>query len=85
MQDDVKGTAEMFLEYIMNNHHVNREPETLLQAFKISLVNITFIILNDLLKHQFFFKFFFGNVLLFICFSILLFQMFPCTSSKVVP
>ncbi|XP_072965441.1 uncharacterized protein [Typha angustifolia] len=34
---DVKGMAELFLEYIMNNHQVSQEPETILQAFKISL------------------------------------------------
>ncbi|XP_059291785.1 uncharacterized protein LOC132045248 isoform X3 [Lycium ferocissimum] len=33
----IKHTAEKFLEYIMENHHVNREPETILQAFQISL------------------------------------------------
>lgn len=40
MQDDVKGMVEKFLEYVMNNHHVNREPATILQAFQISLVRI---------------------------------------------
>lgn len=51
IQDDVKRTAEIFLEYIMNNHHVSREPKALLQAFNLSLVKITFNTLNDLSKH----------------------------------
>ncbi|XP_010253915.1 PREDICTED: uncharacterized protein LOC104595051 isoform X2 [Nelumbo nucifera] len=35
--EDVKGMAGRFLEYIMNNHRVSREPATILQAFEISL------------------------------------------------
>ncbi|KAJ0966484.1 hypothetical protein J5N97_023401 [Dioscorea zingiberensis] len=34
---DVKCLAEKFLEYVMNNHLVVRDPETILQALKISL------------------------------------------------
>ncbi|XP_062172135.1 helicase protein MOM1 [Alnus glutinosa] len=37
LSDDVKGMVEKFLEYVMNNHHVNRERVTILQAFQISL------------------------------------------------
>ncbi|CAN0898901.1 Helicase protein MOM1 [Linum grandiflorum] len=37
LPDDVKGLVESFLEYVMNNHHVTREPDTILQAFQISL------------------------------------------------
>ncbi|XP_038706805.1 helicase protein MOM1-like isoform X2 [Tripterygium wilfordii] len=37
LPEDVKGMVEKFLEYLMNNHHVNREPVTILQAFQISL------------------------------------------------
>jgi hypothetical protein len=44
-QEDVKGMVEKFLEYVMTNHHVNREPATILQAFQISLVRILFLIL----------------------------------------
>lgn len=33
----IKHMAEKFLEYIMENHRVSREPETILQAFQISL------------------------------------------------
>lgn len=43
-QEDVKDMVEKFLEYVMANHHVNREPETILQAFQISLVRIISLI-----------------------------------------
>ncbi|KAF3665811.1 putative lysM domain receptor-like kinase 4-like [Capsicum annuum] len=33
----IKRMAEKFLEYIMENHRVSREPETILQAFQISV------------------------------------------------
>nr|XP_029117149.1 uncharacterized protein LOC105033425 isoform X2 [Elaeis guineensis] len=52
LSDDVKSTAEMFLEYIMNNHHVNREPEALLQAFKISLCWCAASLLKHKVDHQ---------------------------------
>ncbi|ONK79623.1 uncharacterized protein A4U43_C01F8260 [Asparagus officinalis] len=34
---DVKDLAYTLLEYIMNNHHVDQDPDTILQAFKLSL------------------------------------------------
>ncbi|KAJ9698071.1 hypothetical protein PVL29_007263 [Vitis rotundifolia] len=37
LSEDVKGMVGRFLEYVMNNHHVNREPASILQAFQISL------------------------------------------------
>ncbi|XP_074307801.1 uncharacterized protein LOC141642771 isoform X2 [Silene latifolia] len=37
LKDDVKRLAESFLEYVLNNHQVTREPETILQAFQISV------------------------------------------------
>ncbi|RDX66559.1 Helicase protein MOM1, partial [Mucuna pruriens] len=37
LPDNVKSTIDNFLEYVMNNHHVNREPSSILQAFQISL------------------------------------------------
>lgn len=40
MQDNVKRMVDNFLEYVMNNHHVDREPVSMLQAFQISLVRI---------------------------------------------
>lgn len=43
-QEDVNDMVEKFLEYVMTNHHVNEEPETILQAFQISLVrNVSLI------------------------------------------
>lgn len=40
MQDAVKHTVGKFLEYVMENHRVSREPATILQAFQLSLVSI---------------------------------------------
>ncbi|PQQ19204.1 helicase protein MOM1 isoform X1 [Prunus yedoensis var. nudiflora] len=37
VSDAVKVMVEKFLQYVMSNHHVNREPVTILQAFQISL------------------------------------------------
>ncbi|KAL4335632.1 hypothetical protein GQ457_07G034500 [Hibiscus cannabinus] len=37
LTEDVKAMVERFLEYVMNNHLVHREPATILQAFQISL------------------------------------------------
>ena len=65
-QEDVRDMVEKFLEYVMTNHHVNGEPETILQAFKISLVrnvslicfflgNFFFVPLYLLLRHLFVF------------------------------
>ncbi|XP_042481589.1 helicase protein MOM1-like isoform X2 [Macadamia integrifolia] len=34
---DIKGMAIRFLDYIMKNHHVNREPVAILHAFQISV------------------------------------------------
>lgn len=38
LQEEVKDTVGKFLEYLMINHHVDREPPSMLQAFEISLV-----------------------------------------------
>ncbi|KAL6954184.1 hypothetical protein U1Q18_046891 [Sarracenia purpurea var. burkii] len=35
--EDVKVMVERFLEYVIDNHRINREPASILQAFKISL------------------------------------------------
>ncbi|WOL12945.1 hypothetical protein Cni_G21714 [Canna indica] len=35
--ENAKNMAQALLEYIMNNHHVSPEPESILQAFKLSL------------------------------------------------
>ncbi|KAG9445638.1 hypothetical protein H6P81_011766 [Aristolochia fimbriata] len=37
LPEEVMEMATKFLEYIMNNHHVNREPKSILQAFMIAL------------------------------------------------
>ncbi|ERN08403.1 uncharacterized protein LOC18995828 isoform X1 [Amborella trichopoda] len=37
LPENVKSIAAEFLDYVMNNHNVPREPETILQAFQISL------------------------------------------------
>ncbi|KAL5082395.1 hypothetical protein RYX36_010816 [Vicia faba] len=38
LPDNVKKMVDRFLEYVMNNHHVSREPVSMLQAFQISLI-----------------------------------------------
>ncbi|GFS30895.1 hypothetical protein Acr_00g0014630 [Actinidia rufa] len=37
LSEDVKVMVRRFLEYIISNHHINREPATIFQAFQISL------------------------------------------------
>ncbi|KAJ6937652.1 hypothetical protein NC652_012073 [Populus alba x Populus x berolinensis] len=37
LPEDVKVMVDQFLEYVLNNHHVSREPASVLQAFLISL------------------------------------------------
>ncbi|XP_068667120.1 uncharacterized protein [Aristolochia californica] len=37
LPEEVTHMAVKFLEYVINNHHVNKEPKTILQAFLISL------------------------------------------------
>ncbi|OVA18048.1 SNF2-related [Macleaya cordata] len=48
LPEDVKELTGEFLEYIMNNHLVNKDPETILQAFQISLCWTA----ASLLKHK---------------------------------
>ncbi|KAF3454976.1 hypothetical protein FNV43_RR05424 [Rhamnella rubrinervis] len=50
--DPVKGTVEKFLEYVMNNHHVNTEPATLLQGFQISLCWTVASMQNQKVDHK---------------------------------
>lgn len=47
VSEDIKHMAEKFLEYIMENHRVSREPETILQAFQMSLSWIAASILKE--------------------------------------
>eukprot|EP00258_Populus_trichocarpa_P040879 XP_024456898.1 uncharacterized protein LOC18098521 isoform X3 [Populus trichocarpa] len=44
LPENVKVMVEQFREYVLNNHHVSREPPSVLQAFLISLVR-TFLFL----------------------------------------
>ncbi|KAL9258124.1 Helicase protein MOM1-like protein [Drosera capensis] len=37
LQEDSSKCAEQFLEYVINNHRVSKEPESILQAFQISV------------------------------------------------
>nr|AGM20688.1 MET1-2 [Populus tomentosa] len=37
LPENVKFMLERFLEYVLNNHHISREPASILQAFLISL------------------------------------------------
>ncbi|KAJ6683200.1 HELICASE PROTEIN MOM1 [Salix koriyanagi] len=37
LPENVKVMVELFLEYVLNNHHVSSEPPSLLQAFQLSL------------------------------------------------
>lgn len=50
MQDLFKVSVEKFLDYVMKNHNVNRESETMLQAFQISLVRIIFLFHTTILQ-----------------------------------
>ncbi|KAF2314239.1 hypothetical protein GH714_024406 [Hevea brasiliensis] len=52
LPEDVKAMAQSFLEYVMNNHHVSREPETILQAFQISLCWTAASLLKHKLDHK---------------------------------
>ncbi|XP_059297528.1 uncharacterized protein LOC132050331 isoform X1 [Lycium ferocissimum] len=47
LSDAVKHTVGKFLEYVMENHHVNREPATILQAFQLSLCWVAASILKQ--------------------------------------
>ncbi|KAG6773066.1 hypothetical protein POTOM_020320 [Populus tomentosa] len=44
LPENVKVMVEQFREYVLNNHHVSREPPSLLQAFLISLVRTFFFL-----------------------------------------
>ncbi|XP_052726380.1 helicase protein MOM1 isoform X4 [Vigna angularis] len=48
LPDKVKSVIDKFLEYVMNNHDVNREPFSILQAFQLSLCWTA----ASLLKHK---------------------------------
>ncbi|GMG98857.1 hypothetical protein Nepgr_000697 [Nepenthes gracilis] len=50
--DDVKKLAEHFLEYVINNHRVSREPETVLQSFLISVCWTAASLLGQKIDHK---------------------------------
>ncbi|TQE07274.1 hypothetical protein C1H46_007096 [Malus baccata] len=52
VSDAVKVMAELFLEYVMSNHRVNREPATILQAFQISLCWLAASFLRQKVDHK---------------------------------
>ncbi|MBA0594686.1 hypothetical protein Gorai_011582, partial [Gossypium raimondii] len=52
LTEDVKAMVERFLEYVMNNHLVNKEPTTILQAFQISLCWSAASLLKQKLDHK---------------------------------
>ncbi|KAK8645589.1 hypothetical protein V6N13_119413 [Hibiscus sabdariffa] len=52
LTEDVKAMVERFLEYVMNNHLVHREPATILQAFQISLCWSAAALLKQKLDHK---------------------------------
>ncbi|KAG8658119.1 helicase protein MOM1 isoform X6 [Manihot esculenta] len=52
LPEDVKAMVHSFLEYVMSNHHVSREPETILQAFQISLCWTAASLLKHKLDHK---------------------------------
>ncbi|MCD7472818.1 hypothetical protein HAX54_014187 [Datura stramonium] len=47
LSDAVKSTVGKFLEYVMENHRVSREPATILQAFQLSLCWVAASILKQ--------------------------------------
>ncbi|GMI92127.1 hypothetical protein HRI_002881800 [Hibiscus trionum] len=52
LTEDVKAMVERFLEYVMDNHLVHREPATILQAFQISLCWSAAALLKQKLDHK---------------------------------
>ncbi|CAK9138730.1 unnamed protein product [Ilex paraguariensis] len=48
LQEDIRVMANNFLEYVLENHHVNQEPASILHAFQISVCWIA----ASLLKHK---------------------------------
>ncbi|CAJ2660729.1 unnamed protein product [Trifolium pratense] len=52
LPDNVKNMVDNFLEYVMNHHHVDREPVSILQAFQISLIWTAASLLNHKLDHK---------------------------------
>ncbi|XP_027341127.1 helicase protein MOM1-like [Abrus precatorius] len=51
LPENVKSVVDNFLEYVMNNHRVNRETVSILQAFRISLCWTAAALLKHKLAH----------------------------------
>ncbi|KAL9243913.1 hypothetical protein vseg_017748 [Gypsophila vaccaria] len=52
LKDEAKRLAERFLEFVLHNHQVTREPETILQAFQISVCWTAAEVLEKNLEHK---------------------------------
>ncbi|TKY48545.1 Helicase protein MOM1 [Spatholobus suberectus] len=52
LPDNVKSMIDNFLDYVMSNHHVNREPLSILQAFQMSLCWTAASLLKHKLDHK---------------------------------
>lgn len=52
LSDDVREMVKKFLDYVMSNHRVNREPATILQAFQISLCWTSASLLKHKIDHK---------------------------------
>ncbi|KAI4322283.1 hypothetical protein L6164_021994 [Bauhinia variegata] len=52
LPDNVKIMVENLLEYVMNNHHVHREPVSILQAFQISVCWTAASLLKHKIDHK---------------------------------
>ncbi|KAI4334375.1 hypothetical protein L6164_019075 [Bauhinia variegata] len=52
LPDNVKIIVDKFLEYVMDNHHVHREPVSILQAFQISLCWMAASLLKHKIDHK---------------------------------
>ncbi|KAK9676594.1 hypothetical protein RND81_11G087600 [Saponaria officinalis] len=52
LKDEVRVLAKRFLEYVLNNHQVTREPETILHAFQISVCWAAADVLEEKIDHR---------------------------------
>ncbi|GAB2275172.1 hypothetical protein Dimus_009933 [Dionaea muscipula] len=52
LPENVNQLAERYLDYVINNHRVSREPETILQAFKISVCWTAASLLGQIVDHK---------------------------------
>ncbi|GAB2285063.1 hypothetical protein Dimus_019519 [Dionaea muscipula] len=52
LPEDVSKLAELFLEYVINNHRVSKEPESILQAFQICVCWTAASLLGEKIDHK---------------------------------